>query len=130
MDNSSLDSIREYGNKPNFSLEELDDAFVLSFSKNDLVFKITVAYSALEWFLEIERPESELKFSDWCDYLGYDDRPESVLEAEMVDHLHRLITALQNHQFRLKKGKNFLNPGDNCECLVNNKWVKFDYGKT
>lgn len=127
---SEFSSIREYGTRPGFALEDLDCAFTLSFSRSSLSFKVTVAYTVLEWFVEIADAGAGLRFEDWADYTAYDKRPREELVAEMIAHLHRLLRALTTDQFRLLKGATRLSPSDRCEWRVGGKWTAFNYGDT
>lgn len=123
-------SIRNYGEQPGFALEELDDAFTITFERDTLSFKVTVAYEVLEWYIEIIEPESGLKFSDWADYSGYDRRPRNQLVEEMTEHLHHLLIALISRSFRLRKGRTGWRASDRCEWLKDDKWVEFDNSDT
>lgn len=123
-------AIRDYGDQPGLTLEDLDDAFTIRFERNSLCFKVTVAYKVLEWFVEIIDPASGLKFNDWADYSGYTHRPRNELVEEMTEHLHRLLRALTTRTFRLWKAKTMWRASDRCEWLKDGRWVAFDYGDT
>jgi hypothetical protein len=128
MNELKFESIKAYGNQPGFEMEELKDAFLIKFTKNNLIFKITVAYDVVEWFIDIEEMGSGLKFHDWCDYADYDDSPKEKLTADMIRDLHKLFNILPKNEFRLIKRKNFLFFTHIIwERLVNGQWVQFDY---
>ena len=130
MHENEFHSIRKYGEQPGFTLEDLDGAFTVTFERNSLSFKVTVAYTVLEWFVEIIEPNSGLKFSDWADYTGYDRSPRNELVEEMTEDLHHLFGALMSRTFRLRKGRSWLRPSDHCEWLKEDKWVEFNLGDT
>ena len=122
--------IRAYGLRPGIEIRETDDAFTLTFSRAALSFEVTVACSALEWFVEIGDERAGLRFKDWCDYVGYDKRPRVELVGEMTEHLHALMSALLSGDFRLLKGATWLHPSDRCEWRVDGRWAEFNYGET
>lgn len=109
-------------------MEELDGAFSLSFTRASLTFKVTVAYSVLEWFIDVSDEQSKLRFTDWCDYAGYDETPHGQLAQDMTEDLHRLMATLLAGRFRLLKAATWLRPSDRCEWRVNGEWVEFDVG--
>jgi hypothetical protein len=123
-------AIRSYGEQPSLTLEDLEGAFTITFERNSLSFKVTVAYEVLEWFVEIIEPASGLKFEDGADYSGYDRRPREELVREMTEHLHRLFSALMSRTFRLRKGRTWWRASDRCEWLKNGRWIAFNYGDT
>ena len=126
MHEEGFESVRAYGLQPGFEIEELNGAFEIKFNKDNLTFRVTVAFSVLEWFIDIEDEISGLKFHDWFDYAGYDQSPKGELASEMIDDLHRLFSAVSKTSFRLKKGRTFFSPSDKCEWLVDGEWVGFD----
>ena len=121
-------AIREYGLLRNIEVAENEHAFVFSFTRASLSFKVTVAHSALEWWVEIADEEAGLEWQDWCDDVGYDERQGVELVKEMTEHLHRLMAALLSGEFRLEKRATWLpwsRPNDRCEWLVDGRWVEF-----
>jgi hypothetical protein len=123
-------SIRAYGERPDITLEYHGNYFLITFERNSLIFKVEVVPYVLEWYVEISDPKSGLNFSDWADYVGYDQRSRNELIADMEDHLDRLLKALLSGTFRLSKGRTRLHPSDHCEWLKDGKWVRFNYGDT
>ncbi|PLY07510.1 MAG: hypothetical protein C0625_04865 [Arcobacter sp.] len=130
MNETAFESIKAYGSGQGFELIEQKDTFTIQFKREKLLFRVTVAFNVLEWFLDIEDMLSDLKFHDWGDYVGYDKRHKEELALEMIDHLHRLFHALLEKQFRLQKGRTFFIASDKCEWLIDGKWIEFNYGDT
>jgi len=101
----------------------------LLFTRASLSFEVTASFQVLEWWVVIADEDAELRFKDWCDYVGYDRRPRGELTEEMTQHLRGLMTALLSGEFRLAKGATRLRPSDRCEWLVDGRWVEFDYSE-
>lgn len=129
MDSSVFNPIREHAGLAGFEVAETEDAFVVTFEKDGLNFRITVAHCVLEWFLDIEDPGAGLKFYEWADYTGYDSRPEEELALDMREHLLSLLEAIQNHPFRLVKKRTFLFSKVKCEWNIDGEWRNFDEGE-
>lgn len=127
---SNFESIRSIANEEGFALKESYDAFSIRFERIGLKFEVAVAPNVLEWHLEIEDPNSNLHWSDWADYLGYDKRPKRDLALEMEDHLRKLFIALKVQEFRLVEAKGVFRKKVVCEWNRNGNWVEFDYGNT
>ena len=119
------------GQDVELEIERRDEStFNLLFTRASLSFEVTACFLALEWWVVIADEDAELRFKDWCDYVGYDRRPRGELTEEMTEDLRELMTTLLSNEFRLAKGATRLRPSDRCEWLVDGRWVEFDYGET
>ena len=108
--------LQEYAQSSGFEIEKIsDDAFQGKLLKRNLSFKVTIAHSVLEWYVEIIDKENNLKYENWYDYQGYDETSFSQLAVDMIKDLESCITEITNSKFRLK-GKNV------CQKKVEGKW--------
>ncbi len=58
----------------------------------DLICEVTVPHDVLEWFASVrQRHDQKEVWSDWMDYVGYDDSPKEKLEVEMASHILAFI---------------------------------------
>jgi hypothetical protein len=58
----------------------------------DLFCEVTIPRDVVEWFASVkQRQDKREVWSDWMDYIGYDDRPKEKLETEMADDILAFI---------------------------------------
>lgn len=113
-------AVKNFAKSVGFEITELnEEAFEANLFKDNLSFKITAVHSVLEWFIEVCDDKTNLKYSNWFDYLGYESRESELLVSEMIQDLENTLQNIANHRYRVKR--------DNiCEKMEGNKWSYFN----
>jgi hypothetical protein len=86
----------------NASIGERGDAVQLHVRSNEVEVVVTVPKSVREWFVEASDPATGARIEDWCDYDGYDFRPEERLDQDMADDVSLFVQRLLSSDLRLE----------------------------
>lgn len=82
-------------------LVEQQQAGMLCIRKpNGHLFKITVPYDVLEWFVDAH-DDSGAVWSDWADYYPINGETREQLSTEMAADVERFVTILANSETRV-----------------------------
>lgn len=108
--------LRQFEGRPGVSIAPKGEALELTVLRGDIAVRVVVPEAVLEWFVDVEGPNSGSRASDWFDYEGYDDTPRSELEEVMAEEMAGFVTQLIERDLRFVEDKNVL------EWLVDGQW--------
>jgi len=97
------DLIARLRQRHDLTVAELPFAWRVTLTREpDLLCEIIIAHEVLEWFAAVTNPADDRElWSDWMDYVGYDDRPRHVLEEEMARDILAFIQRLSTSPWTL-----------------------------
>lgn len=103
-------------------LVEQQNAGVLCIRKpNKLLFKVTVSYNVLEWFIDAH-DDAGTVWSDWADYYPINGQISEKLVTEMAFDVERFVTILVNSDVRVSPDHAKLKRA--IELKVGNSWKR------
>ncbi len=117
-----VDAIRSFESAPGASLEEQAEAFELTVQRGSIYVLITVPKSVLEWFVDAREDSTARSTTDWCDYTGYDDTPESELAVDMADDLKLFVRRILQRPLRFVDRRGILRKRFALEWECNGRW--------
>lgn len=87
---------------PQGRIDLTNDAAVFGFQKDGLAIQITLATSAMEWYVDVRDESVEVLASDWYDYTGYDTSDKKTLEEALSEDLSRFLRSIAERPLKFR----------------------------